>query len=665
MEHEPVTTFEQWYVEYNPTGGRDGLLDFRGMAPCSDNIWRQWQVYKREMDLRVENYDILEKLADGEVISPKPDLPNISSGETAGLVRRIARNLVQNTPNIDIISIFDDDSPKGIFSRHVLTSKIIGSDTYSNDMQQNLFSSVKTSLTLGFACVIPVLLQDAAGGWFIKYDTIHYRDVFPEPGAKDVRDSTTVYVRRYLTRGELIALIRDNAPGWDINALKLLAQNRPPSREQQSVDHQTKKHHQIPDGYEIITRYTNSGEPFLTFSGNMKFLLRIEKNKHPLKHHPVHFLVLEKDDQQPLGKSQVELLIGRQDFQDLMLNGAMKLWYRNINPSIIGYGTVNSIPNLSPGKYTQISNPNAKVEPFEVNTQTLMQYSSISQGNLGSMVSLIGAADQQMAMQSGGGQVGMSATPQGVEAQQAMVDITTNNYQKAIEAFFSHYCSYALTIFFAELKGVKGVVPTADARIKLVGAGFPTEEIKSDGTIEMDFETMAVEYWVRCVPGSLVELEDEKQLRILNQMFIPLSQAMPAMAATQDKQMLMQAAKAMQYIIGKQIELSGSASAKDIGLLWKSGDVEEVDARDQRMAEIEESINNFGTDSSLELELNSEAINQLQEQMRMMAENQQILLEKLGVVEPGSTGGSPTPQGTPPEEVEPQRETPSVYPASA
>jgi hypothetical protein len=259
----------------------------------------------------------------------------------------------------------------------------------------------------------------------------------------------------------------------------------------------------------------------------------------------------------------------------------------------------------------------------------------------------------------------MSATPQGVEAQQAMVDITTNNYQKAIEAFFSHYCSYALTIFFAELKGVKGVVPTADARIKLVGAGFPTEEIKSDGTIEMDFETMAVEYWVRCVPGSLVELEDEKQLRILNQMFIPLSQAMPAMAATQDKQMLMQAAKAMQYIIGKQIELSGSASAKDIGLLWKSGDVEEVDARDQRMAEIEESINNFGTDSSLELELNSEAINQLQEQMRMMAENQQILLEKLGVVEPGSTGGSPTPQGTPPEEVEPQRETPSVYPASA
>src|SRR3982751_673845 len=59
--------------------------------------------------------------------------------------------------------------------------------------------------------------------------------------------------------------------------------------------------HQIPDAYEIVTLYTDTGEHFLTFSGSTKTLLRIERNKHPLRHHPVHFLVLEKDDQQPLG----------------------------------------------------------------------------------------------------------------------------------------------------------------------------------------------------------------------------------------------------------------------------------------------------------------------------------------------------------------------------
>src|SRR5688572_23785222 len=102
------------------------------MRPCANKIWKEWDFFKREMDARVSGYETLEKIADGEVISPKPDLPNISSGETAGLVRRVARNLVQNTPNVEIISKYDDDNVKGLFAKHILMSKIIGVDEYSN-----------------------------------------------------------------------------------------------------------------------------------------------------------------------------------------------------------------------------------------------------------------------------------------------------------------------------------------------------------------------------------------------------------------------------------------------------------------------------------------------------------------------------------------------------
>lgn len=646
----PVMAFEDWYDEYK-VDERDGSLNVRNIGSCGADLWHRYTRYKSEMDKRVENYHKLEKLADGSVISPKPDLPNVSSGETAGLVRRIARNLVQNTPNVEVLSRFDDDSMPGIFARYILTAKIIGSDEYSNDMQQNLFASTKTALTLGFDTVVPVLLQDAAGSWYIKYDTIHYRDVFPEPGAKDVRQSEDVFVRRYLTRGDVHALIHNETVGWDAAALKAMMKAAPYGRTQESVDYQSKKFGLVPEGYEIITWYSSSGDPFLTFCASTKFLLRIEKNKHPLKLHPVHFLVLEKDSQQPLGKSQVELLIGRQDFQDLMLNGAMKLWYRNINPSILGYGATNAIPNLTPGKYTQISNPNARIEPFEVNTQTLLQYGVISQQNLGSMVNLIGSADQQMAVQAGNG---MSATPQGVEAQQTMVDITTNNYQKAIESFFSHYCSYALTLYFQELRAIKKVAPTAEARLKLLRAGLDTEAINEDGTLDIDFEELATEYWVRTVPGSLVEMEDEKQLRILNQLFVPLSQAMPALAASGDQQMIQQAAKAMQYIVKKQIELSGSSTAYDIGLAF-TGDIEEIDERDRKIAELEERVNLDGTGMQELMEMNGTALAQLQEQMMMMRETQQVLMEKLGMHSttngpqqgysqgPASTAGGPSP----------------------
>jgi hypothetical protein len=622
-----VENFEDWYVE-RVESGRDGCLEYRGMAKCADQLFVQFLNYKREMEARIKNYEKLVMIADAEVINPKSDLPNISSGETAGMIRRMARNLVQHTPNVDIVSKFDDDKAKGVFVRHILKAKIIGDDHYSNDMQQNLFASAKNSLTLGFDCVIPALLQDAAGGWFIKYDNIHYQDVFPEPGARDIRHATDVFVRRYLTKGEVLSLVRNNVAGWDIPALKLLLKSNPSARE--TNDHQSKKHHTSPDGYEIVTWYSDSGAPFLTFDARQKLLLRIEKNKHPLKWHPVFFLVMEKDLNQPLGKSQVELVMGRQEFQDLMLNGAMKMWYRNINPPLIGYGTVNSIPNLSPGKYTPISNPNAKVEAFEVNTQTLMQYGQISQQNAGNMVQLVGAADQQMATQNTGGQ--MSNTPQGVEAQQQMVDITTNNYQKAIEAFFSRYCSYALTIYFQELRGIKEVTPTADTRQALLNGGMSPEDFDpKNGTLKIDFSDLATEYFVRTVPGSLVEMEDEKQLRILNQMFVPLSQAMPAIAAAQDPEALKHATKAMQFIIEKQLELSGSTHSKSVQEIFSGGVTPELAAREELQTVFDSKIEEITVERSAESEQLANAILQLQEQISLLAQGQGAMMQQIGI----------------------------------
>lgn len=626
--YEPVTEFDDWYVD-RKEDGPDGCLSFRGLTDHARMLERRFEDFKREHEGRVANYWKYETMADAEVVSTKPDLPNVSSGEIAGMVRRVARNVVQHAPNVEVICEFDDDGPKGILARHILKSKVIGDGEVSNEMQQNLFASVMSSFTLGFDAVVPVLKQMADGSWEMQYDSLHYRDVFPEPGVKDVRNAPEVFVRRYLTKGEVLRLIRAPQAGWDVAALKKLAMNNAPPRQQESAAHQDKKHHTIPDGYELITWYSDSGDPFLTFDASSKMLLRIEQNKDPLKRHPVHFLVLEKDPQQPLGKSQIALVFGRQEFQDLMLNGAMKMWYRNINPSLIGYGTgMNGVPNLSPGKYTNIPNPNAKIEAFEVNTQTLLQYGAISQQNLGSMVNLVGAADQQMAASAGGG---MSATPQGVEAQQEMVDITTNNYQKAVENFFSKYCSYALTLYFQELKNVPAIKPSSDTRRELVGAGVPVELFDREGTLDIKMKDMATIYRVRCVPGSLVEMEDEKQLRVLNELFIPLSQAMPALAASQNPEILANAAAAMQYIINKEIELSGSAHSGDISAVFSKGMTPEFEAEQDKLNALEEGIGQVTSALAESQEASARSIASLTEQMALIMETQKVLLEKLGV----------------------------------
>lgn len=626
--YDPVTEFTDWYQRYD-IDSRDGCLSNYAIGDYAQTLYRMYEDFKREHASRVANYYKYEIMADAEVVSKKPDLPNVSSGEIAGMVRRTARNVVQNTPNVEIICEFDDDDPKGILARHILKTKILREELNSNEMQQNLFASTITSFTLGFDAVVPVLVQSADKSWCMEYDTIHYQDVFPEPGVKDVLKAPMVFIRRYLTKGELKNLIRNQPAGWDIAALRSMAKSAIPPRQRESVAHQDSKHHSVPDGYEIITCYTNTGDPFLTFDASGKRLLRIEKNKDPLHRHPVQFLVLEKDPQQPLGKSQIALVYGRQEFQDLMLNGAMKLWYRNINPTLIGYGTgLNGVPNMSPGKYTNIPNPNAKVEAFEVSTQTLLQYGTISQQNMGSMVNLIGAADQQMAAQAGGG---MSATPQGVEAQEAMVDITTNNYQKAVENFFSKYCSYALTTYFQEVKGVKKLKPTADTRKKLLDAGVPPELFEEDGTLNIDMSDMATVYSVKVVPGSLVEMEDEKQLRILNELLIPISQALPAFANIQDSNMLANVANAIQFIITKEIELSGSSHANELAKKMQGLDPSGQQMHSERVDTLETSINELVGQLSSNTEQQSSAMAQMQEQMRLLTESQTVLLEKLGV----------------------------------
>jgi len=224
-----------------------------------------------------------------------------------------------------------------------------------------------------------------------------------------------------------------------------------------------------------------------------------------------------------------------------------------------------------------------------------------------------------------------------------MVDITTNNYQKAIESFFSHYCSYALTMYFQELKATKRVAPTAEARSKLLHAGLDVAALNEDGTLDVDFEELAIEYWVRAVPGSLIEMEDEKQLRILNQLFVPLSQAMPALASSGDQAMIQQAAKAMQYIVKKQIELSGASSAYDIGLAF-SGDVETLDERDRRIGEVETGINDISTGVDEVLQMNETALKLLQEQVSMQSQTLKLILEKLGASTNTSEGGGDIPQ---------------------
>ena len=650
IDQGPVTGTDDWYIERQLNDR--GELTVARLTDKARYVEQEYRRFKSEMERRMHGMEDLEKLANNEVTNVRPDRPNISSGELAGIILRLTRNVVQNAPNVNVISTLDAKSLGGVIAEYILRSKILHYDTYTNDLRTRLQATVKDGLTVGFDCVVPILVRKPNSEWWIEYDSIHYRDVFPEPGAKDVREASWVFVRRYLTKGDVKELIRNETRGWDIPALRtLLTPNwmHIPSRQAESNSRQDTRKGVYAEGFEIVTLYSDTGDPFLTFDPRTMNLLRIEKNLHPGKEHPVFFFIPEWDSKHPLGKSLAERLRGRQDFQDMFFNGAAKLWELSIDPPIMAYGAPRAILNLGPGKANRIDNPNARIEAFDFSTQGLMQYLQISEGNLGSMVNISGAADQQMATQAGNG---MSATPQGVDAQMALVDITTNDYQKSLEQFVNQYASYALTIWFQEMKGMKKVKPSADSRVKMINAGWVEttdedgnlvrtnvveEALRDDGSIEVDFADLAIEYYVQCIPGSMTELEDEKQVRILREMFIPLSQAMPAVAQTGDEQLIRNSAATMQYIIQKVLELSGSAFSEDLATLLATGDAGAVNESRERIDAVEQELGGATRGVIEALGQTNTVIAAMHKQIQELAAAQETLMSQLGASKPASS----------------------------
>lgn len=223
----------------------------------------------------------------------------------------------------------------------------------------------------------------------------------------------------------------------------------------------------------------------------------------------------------------------------------------------------------------------------------------------------------------------MSATAQGVEAQQALVDITTNAYQKSVEVFFSQYCSYALTLFFHELAGLKKFKPSADARQKLLDRGLPPEKFDTDGTCHYDFALLKQSYSVLTVAGSIAELEDEKQLRVLNQLLVSITQSMNAVIASGDETAVRNANAAITFIIGKIIEISGATDSSFISELFVSGgDAGELQRHltETRNAEID----NYVISADAEVENLTQIVANQQQQLSDIAETIGLVLAQLG-----------------------------------
>ncbi len=109
---------------------------------------------------------------------------------------------------------------------------------------------------------------------------------------------------------------------------------------------------------------------------------------------------------------------------------------------------------------------------------------------------------------------------------------------------------------------------------------------------------------------------------------------MPAFANTQNPAMLQNLANTIQFIITKEIELSGSAHAGDLSSLVTTGERKLDEPEQMRLDILEAEIGGLVTTLAESQITTADLVKQMQEQLGMLTEAQGVLMEKLGATAP-------------------------------
>jgi hypothetical protein len=211
-----------------------------------------------------------------------------------------------------------------------------------------------------------------------------------------------------------------------------------------------------------------------------------------------------------------------------------------LRPPLMTFGNlVNPKMKMKPGAIWPMgTNQNNRVEPFKVETSTLMQYGQMSEQIAAKMMQSLNITDATVA--SDANVAKYSATPQGVEQQKLDKTITVNQYQKRVEVFFQEWANHALRSYLNSMTGEIEITVDERTRRRIWDieeakakqamqdpmATIP-ESIVNGNKIKIDFSELSsdlLSFEVRA--GSLIENEKETERKNIQEMLIPVSQMM-------------------------------------------------------------------------------------------------------------------------------------------
>lgn len=455
-----------------------------------------------------------------------------SEGSTQYILRKTLADTIQRVPDGELQTQFDKASMEHIWTEYLFENKVMWSEFEGIDMMSNFTNTFKMAFVYAFAPVRTGFEKDFDDDVRISYNLENWADVFVNPDCKDIRRPQTVWFRQYMSKAEVEGLIDDEGnvfdSTYDAETIKYVVDNQLFSAkrwESEKLADKMKGATAI-ESLTLLTKYERGADEFVTYVPEIGAVFRKVPNYDPRKGIPWNFFVLETDPDFPLGVSQVEFLLGDQQFNDLFQTSAYKNLLLAMEPPIMvaGWETNPSSYVFEPRKIWNLGNNpnNVKVDPVKIDNSVLSGWSTTREAIAASMLRNLNVMDGTVAKDSG---TTFSKTAPGVQAQQEAKTININQYQKRMEFFISEWANQALRMYISSMGGTHELTVDEKTRRRLFDLGEEAARTIHGDKVEIDFDRLStdlLEFKVRA--GSLVQLKEDQERAALSEMVQPFIQ---------------------------------------------------------------------------------------------------------------------------------------------
>ncbi len=486
-----------------------------------DNVIETFRLSRQYTEGLTDQFFEYERIARNKPHGSIPkEYPKTTDGTTASIIRKTPHRIIQQLPTGRVVS--DQADWLTVVASFIYTHKIIPQANESYALLQKCWLVVEKFLTFGFCPTYAPFVEH--GGYFCTDLRLPYwGDIFVQPGKLSDSDSNYMFLRSWWQTKDIEALIASQSKikgdkTWDVDVLEQIKTMTATKDEKAKTPAEREKNINTKGGVELITGFQRGmNAKFFTFHVSSGLIARTKVNKDPRGELPISFAYGDIDGSNPFGRGIIDLVGSLQNLMD----GEMQMYQYNralqLNPPLIKRGNFskNKI-KFAPNIIIDVgSDPNATVEPLQIDTKAIENFPNNYGLMKSQMYGLLSSPNTDIGAQIGN--PGNSKTPQGVNASQAMLSVDDNYVRQQFETWFGRWSETAINLYFAEREGVEELQLNDDTVEELLNLdGFDPQQISPDGKIRINYSSDTPKLKFRVNTNSSKLANDPAQVQIAN-----------------------------------------------------------------------------------------------------------------------------------------------------